>query len=162
MALWVGVWAFGPTLGLNVPIDVLVYGTLILVVAIPVLFLWTVRRMRADGARLLAAHEGSAAFLSGIAAWPGENRAVRQRVIAVVASRAGLSFRDHEDVEVLAVPADRILSLELAPFQLRRGVRPFRVTTIDGETIEFTGPFMGDDLVDAVVALRTALGRAAG
>ena len=60
------------------------------------------------------------------------------------------------------MPADRIISLELAPLQPRARFRPFRVTTIDGATIDFAGPSHPDQQVDAVVALRTALGRAAG
>ena len=51
------------------------------------------------------------------------------------------------------------MSLELAPLEPRSRFRPFRVTTIDGATIDFTGPAGQDAQVDAVVALRTALGR---
>ena len=63
---------------------------------------------------------------------------------------------------MLLVPADSILSLELAPLVPRSPVRPFRVTTIDGGTYDFTGPMGQDAQVDAVVALRRALGRSAG
>jgi hypothetical protein len=82
-------------------------------------------------------------------------------VIAVAADRRGLSFRDHDDREVLLVPPERILSLELAPLVPGQGLRPLRATTIDG-AIDFTGPAGPDAQVDAVVALREALGRPAG
>lgn len=161
-ALWLLVFLCGPLVGVNLPLEVFLIGNGVYLVASLALLVSTVRQMRDEARRVVAAHEGSAAFLTGVVSWPAIPREVTGRVIAVVADHTGLSFRDHEDQEVLVVPADRIMSLELAPLQLRRGVRPFRVMTIDGDTIEFTGPFNGDDLVNAIVALRTALGRSAG
>lgn len=120
---------------------------------------WTVRRIREDSLRVVAAHPDAVAFPSGIASWPGVERVERENVVAVAADARGLSFRDHDDHEVFLVPPDRIMSLELAPLVPRSRFRPFRVTTIDGATIDFTGPAGQDAQVDAVVALRSALGR---
>lgn len=154
-------WAFGPQLGLTIPFGVFVAGALLLVAVNILLLVQLVREVRADATRVLAAHEGSVAFPSGVTAWPGTDRAERESVIVVVGDERGLSFRDHADREVQLVPADRIMSLELAPLAPRSPLRPFRVTTIDG-TYDFTGPMKPDAQVDAVVALRQALGRSVG
>jgi hypothetical protein len=92
---------------------------------------------------------------------PGSGRLQRARVVVVLADAGGLSFRDAADAEVVRIDAGRILSIELASLAQRRPVRPAVVTTIDG-AFEFTVGLTPDQLVDAVVALRTALGRAAG
>jgi hypothetical protein len=160
IALLIAAWIFAGPLGIPLPSWIFVAGALVLVAANVALALRTFRMMRADSARVLAAHAGSVAFPSGIASWPGSDRAQRESIIAVTADRRGLSFRDDRDHEVLLVPADRDLSLELAPLEPRR-IRPFRVTTID-MTVDFTGPPAPDAQVDAIVALRTALGRPAG
>ena len=63
---------------------------------------------------------------------------------------------------MLLVPADRIMSLELAPLDPRGAVPAVPVvTTIDGPD-RLLGPGTADAQVDAMVALRTALGRPAG
>ena len=155
-------WGFGPQIGLTVPFPAFALGAALLMVLNFGLLFWTFRLMRLDSARVLAAHPDSTAFASGITAWPTGDRAERESVIAVVADRRGLSFRDHEDREVIMLPADRIMSLELAPLEPRARLRPFRVTTIDGGTFDFTGPMKPDAQVDAVVALREALGRKGG
>jgi len=111
--------------------------------------------------RLLAAHPGQTIIPTLLLAAPGSGRHQRARVLAVLATADGLSFRDAADAEVMPVEADRILSIELASLAQRRPVRPAVVTTIDG-VFEFTVGLTPDELVDAVVALRTALGRAAG
>ena len=80
--------------------------------------------------RVVAAHEGSVAFPTGVLSWPGTDRDERESVIVVVADERGLSFRDHDDREVRLVPADRIMSLDLAPLVPRSPVRPFRATTV--------------------------------
>lgn len=156
------VWVLGPAVGVALPtpvfIAILVGGLL----ANFGLVFWSFRRMRADAANVLAAHEGAVAFGTAIIAWPAAVRAERERAIVLVADEGGLSFRDHEDREVLLVPADHILSLELAPLVPRARLRPFRVTTIDGMTVDFAGSPTVDGQVDQIVALRTALGRSAG
>jgi hypothetical protein len=155
-------WLFGPQIGLTVPFAVFALGALLVVLLNIMLIVWTYRAMRADTARVLAAHPDSTAFPTGIVAWPDGDRAARESVVAVVADRNGLSFRDHEDREALLLPADRIMSLELAPLERRARFRPLRVTSIDGGTFDFLGPATPDAQVDAVVALREALGRKAG
>jgi hypothetical protein len=155
-------WVAGPSMGISIPTPLFVT---VAVGAIAVnigLTLWTVRRMREDSLRVVAAHPDAVAFPSGIASWWATDRAERESIIAVAADARGLSFRDHDDREVLLVPPDHIMSLELAPLEPRSRLRPFRVTTTDGATIDFTGPAGQDAQVDAVVALRTALGRATG
>ncbi len=161
VAVLIAGWVSGSFIALPVPSWVFLVAALLAFAGNLLLLLWTFRAMREDASRVLAAHQGSVAYPSGISSWPGAERVDRESVIAVVADRRGLSFRDHEDREVLLVPADRIMSLELAPLEPRARFRPFRVTTIDA-TIDFSGPAKPDEQVDAVVALRTALGRAAG
>jgi hypothetical protein len=158
--LWLALWVFGPSVGVVIPFEVFMAGAALLVIVSLVLLILSLRAMRTDASRVLAAHPGEVAFPTRVSSWPGD-RADRDGVIVVVADRRGLSFRDHADREVLLVPADRILSLELAPLVPRAPLRPFRVTTIDGD-IDFSGPMTPDAQVDAVVALRQALGRAAG
>jgi hypothetical protein len=155
-------WVFGPQFGLTVPFAVFVTGALLVLVLNIGLLVWTFRATRADSARVLAAHPDAVAFPTGIVAWPQGDRAERESAIVVVADRSGLSFRDHEDREVLSLAADGILSLELAPLERRARFRPLRVTTIDGGTFDFLGPARPDAQVDAVVALRQALGRQVG
>ena len=116
---------------------------------------------RAAQARILQAHPGATVLPTAIVDASGIDRAARDRIVAVVADRRGLSFRDLADVEVHLVPADQVMSLELAPLAPRR-LRPLRVMTIDGTTIDFAGPQGPDDQVDAVVALRAALSRGSG
>jgi hypothetical protein len=159
LILLLAAWIFGPQIGITVPFAVFVAGALLVLVLNLGLLVWTFRAMRADSARVVAAHPDSAAFPTGIVMWPEGDRAKRESVIAVVADQSGLSFRDHEDREVLLLPADRILSLELAPLERRARFRPLRVTSIDGGTFDFLGPANPDAQVDAVVALRQALGR---
>jgi hypothetical protein len=162
VALLLVAWLFGPALGLPGPSFGFAIAALAVIGINTALGLWTFRAMRADATRVLAAHAGSVVFPTTITSWPQLERAEFQSAIALVAEPRGLSFRDHEDHEVQLVPADRIMSLELAPLEPRARFRPFRVTTIDGATIDFSGPSSPDAQVDAVIALRTALGRAAG
>ncbi len=162
LAAWIVVWAFGAEFGLAIPFGVFVVGAFLLVAVNIFLLVALLREVRADATQVLAAHEGDVAFPSGVTSWPGADRDERESVIVVVGDERGLSFRDHDDREVLLVPADEIMSLELAPLAPRSPVRPFRVTTIDGRTFDFTGPLRPDAQVDAVVALRQALGRSAG
>jgi hypothetical protein len=152
----------GPALGLPIPWPVVFVIGVLVVGANTAFAFWTFRAMRADATRVVAAHSGSVAFPTTITSWPQLDKAERESAIALVAEPRGLSFRDQDDREVQLVPADRIMSLELAPLEPRARFRPFRVTTIDGATIDFSGPSSPDQQVDAVVALRTALGRSAG
>jgi hypothetical protein len=159
LIVWVLAWTLGGLIGLSIPFAVGLVVTLALAGASAALLIVTVRTMRADAVRVVAAHAGSVAFPTGIASWPGSQRGERDSVIAVTADGRGLSFRDHENHEVLLVPAERILSLELTPLVPGSRFRPFRVTTSDGVVIDFSGPVRPDEQVDAVVALRDALGR---
>ncbi|MEO5921496.1 MAG: hypothetical protein ABIQ01_10195 [Pseudolysinimonas sp.] len=160
LLLLVAAWAFGPQLGLVVPLAaVFVVGLVLFGLNIALVFR-TLRLIRADAARVVAAHPGEVAFPSQLISWLGGARTERDSVVAITADRRGLSFRDQDDREVLLVEPERIMSLELAPLEPRR-VRPFRVTTIDG-VIDFSGPAKPDEQVDAIVALRTAIGRPAG
>jgi hypothetical protein len=158
LALWILVCALGQQLGFEIPIGVVVAVTVLIVMGNLVLLSFLlVREVRRDVRRVLAAHEGAVAFPSTVTASPGADRAERQGVIVVVGDERGLSFRDQNDREVFLVPADRIMSLELAPLEPRARFRPLRVKTIDGATIDFAGPSNPDEQVDAVVALRAAI-----
>ncbi|MEQ1736520.1 MAG: hypothetical protein ABL886_08965 [Rhodoglobus sp.] len=159
IVLLVGAWVLGPVIGLPGPSFAYVVAAMVLVGVNIVIALWTFRGMRLDAARVVAAHPG--AIPSVITSWEQLAKDERESIIAVVADRRGLSFRDHDDREVQLIPADHILSLELAPLEPRARFRPFRVTTTNG-AIDFSGPAKPDDQVDAVVALRTALGRQPG
>ncbi|HEX7835423.1 MAG TPA: hypothetical protein VF479_08150, partial [Pseudolysinimonas sp.] len=113
LLLWLAGWILGPLIGLTVPFVVGAVGSVILLAANATLLLLTVRAMRADAMRVVAAHSGTVAFPTSIAAWPGSERPERESVIAVTADRRGLSFRDHEDREVLILAPERVMSLEL-------------------------------------------------
>lgn len=86
----------------------------------------------------------------------------RAAVVAVLADRAGLSFRDRSDAEVLLVPAEEIMSLELAPLNPRSRVRPLRVEQVGGAPIAFWAGTTEDQQLASIIALRAALGRPAG
>ena len=154
---WILAWALGPEVGLTIPFGVFIAVVLLLIAVQVFLMVRLVFEARADVNRVVAAHEGSLAIPTGVVSWPGDDRAERESVIVVVADGSGLSFRDHDDREVLLVPANEILSVELAPLAPRSPIRPFRVRT-GGGTFDFTGPMKADAQVDAVVALRQALG----
>jgi hypothetical protein len=161
LAVWIVVWALGPAIGLAIPFEVFVPGALLIVAASIVLLIRLMSEIRADVTRVVASHEGSVVFPTTVLSWPGDDRTERESVIVVVADERGLSFRDHEDREVLLLPADRVMSLDLAPLVPRSPVRPFRAKTVDG-VFDFSGPMRPDAQVDAVVAMRQALGRSAG
>ncbi|MEO8095449.1 MAG: hypothetical protein ABI632_11010 [Pseudolysinimonas sp.] len=121
------------------------------------------RGIRADRAaveRIVASHPGSVVRPTGLSGQPGMSRAQRSRVVALIADRSGLSFRDAADAEVLKVPADGILSLELGPMNGR--IRPAQVTRLDGPTVEFFVGASEDRQLDTIVAVRKALGRPTG
>ncbi|MGN6502501.1 MAG: hypothetical protein ACTHKX_06315 [Pseudolysinimonas sp.] len=121
-------------------------------------------RFRAEAralAQLVASHPGQTVRPTSLREFPGLGRVEQTRVVLVVAGPDGLSFRDLHDAEVARVLAERILSLELAPLQPRQPVRPAILTTVDG-TVRFTVGVTDDQRLDAIVAIRTALGRAAG
>lgn len=161
LVVWVAVWVFGPNFGIVIPFEPFIAIEILIVVGGYVLLLLAVRAIRSDAKRVVAAHPDAVAFPTSVSSWPGTDRADRESVIVVVGDRRGLSFRDRADREVLLVPPDRIMSVELAPFVPLSASRPFRVTTVDG-TFDFNGPRNSEAQVDAVVALRRALGRAAG
>lgn len=120
------------------------------------------RQDRAAGEAILAAHPGETILPTSLFASEGVTRAERARVGLVLADRRGLSFRDRTDTEVLHVGADRILSIELGPLPPRMAIRPAIATLVDGPPISFWVGAQPDQQAEAVVALRTALGRAAG
>jgi hypothetical protein len=118
--------------------------------------------LRGAWGRVTAAHDGEIVFPTLIVRWPQSVRSLRNAVIAFVVTRTGISLRDRHDREVLLLAADDILSIELAPLT-RSAFRPLRVTTIDQGEIDFAmSQVRPDDQVDAVVAVRTALGRRPG
>lgn len=84
------------------------------------------------------------------------------RAVALLADGKGLSFRDAADTEVMRIAADRIMSVEFAPLNARSPIRPARVTLIDGAPVDFLLGVPADSQAEAVIAIRTALGRSAG
>jgi len=110
--------------------------------------------------RVVAAHPDAFAMATAVVAWASGDPAARRRVVALVADRSGISLRDRSDQEVALLPADEILSIDLAPLT-RTAFRPFRVATAGHGTLDLAmSQVRPDDQVDAVVALRGALGRA--
>ena len=109
-----------------------------------------------------AAHPGELVIATGLMEAEGWSAAQRVPVIAVVANADGLSFRDRADHEVLMVPSDEILSLELSPLNPRSRTRPVRVERLSGGPVAFLAGSTPDEQVEAIIALRSTLGRAAG
>lgn len=120
------------------------------------------RRDRDAANAVLAAHPGETILGTGLIAFEDSTRQDRARVVAVLADRSGLSFRDRADVEVVKLAADRILGIELAPLNSRSAIRPARIALGDGAPVEFFVGSQPDAQAEAVVAIRTALGRHAG
>ncbi len=158
LGVWILIWAFGPEVGIVIPFGIFVTVALLIVAVSVVLLVRLMIAVRADALRVVAAHAGAVAFPTTVISWPGDDRDERESVIVVVGDERGLSFRDHEDREVLLVPADRVMSIDLAPLVPRSPVRPFRAKTVDG-AIDFSGAGRPDAQADAVMALRAALGR---
>jgi hypothetical protein len=120
-------------------------------------------RRSVDGVRRVReAHPGEVVLATGLIEAEGPASVRRAAVVAVVADRPGLSFRDARDDEVLMVPAESILSLELAPLNPRSRMRPLRVEHLGGAPIVFWAGTTEDQQLESVIALRTALGRSAG
>ncbi|MEO8262892.1 MAG: hypothetical protein ABI566_10020 [Pseudolysinimonas sp.] len=111
-------------------------------------------RRRVDA--VLAAHPGETAIGTGLVTLDGVSPADRSRVVAVIADRSGLSFRDGSDTEVAHVAAERILAIELGPLAPRRP-RPAIVTLVDGPPLSFWVGSTEDKQAEAVVRLRAAL-----
>jgi hypothetical protein len=156
LGVWILVWAFGPEVGLAIPFGTFVPVALLIVAVSVVLLIRLMIAVRGDALRVVAAHQGAVAFPTTVISWPGDDREERESVIVVVGDERGLSFRDHDDREVRLVPADRLMSLDLAPLVPRSPVRPFRAKTVDG-VIDFSGTGRPDAQVEAVMALRGAL-----
>lgn len=116
------------------------------------------REERAAVTAFVARHPGETAIATGLAEYEEVSRADRQRVIGVVVDRGGLSFRDRADVEVAHVSENRVLSIDLAPLRPRSASRPLLVTLADGPPVAFWVGNQPDQQVDAVVAVRAALG----
>ena len=110
---------------------------------------------------VVSAHPGATILRTALRDFPGLSKRDRDRVVVVLADRSGLSFRDTADVDVARVRADAVLSIELAPLDRGAPVRPAVVTTLDG-VVRFTVGVTPDQQLDAVVAIRTALGRPSG
>jgi hypothetical protein len=125
-------------------------------------FAWAVRSQQRAAQRVAAQHPDALVARSTLYKLEGSTRTDRERVIAVVADRAGLSFRDRADAEVVRVAADLILSLELAPHDLRTRFRPALLTRVEGPPVSFWAGATPDVAAETVVALRTALGRPEG
>ncbi len=157
LGAWILAWAFGPEVGLTVPFGIFIAGALLIVAVSAVLLVRLMVAVRGDALRVVAAHEGAVAFPTTVVSWPGDDREERESVIVVVGDERGLSFRDHDDREVRLVPPDRVMSVDLAPLAPRSPFRPFRAKTVDG-VFDFSGPSKPDAQVEAVVALRAALG----
>ena len=145
----------------NVQWIAIVFAVLLIIASTSELLL----QLRTEGAavrRIIAAHPEATAQPTSLLVFDGVTRIDRLSVGVVLADRGGLSFRNRADVEVARVPADRILSLELAPHNPRVPLRSAVVATIDGSPVEFTVGAKPDDQAEAIVAIRTALGRPAG
>jgi hypothetical protein len=118
--------------------------------------------LRGAWRRVVGAHAGEVVFPTLVVRWPQSPSRLRGSVIAFVIDSTGISLRDRLDREVLLMPAAGIVSIELGPLT-RSAFRPLRVTTIDHGEVDFAmSQVRPDDQVDAVVAVRTALGRRAG
>jgi hypothetical protein len=109
--------------------------------------------------RVLAVHPGEVVLPTLIVAWPDSDRKARRAVIAMLADERGISLRDRQDREVDLLPADGILSVELAPLT-RTAFRPLRVTTLGQGTLDLAlSQVRPDDQIDIVMRVRDALGR---
>jgi len=116
--------------------------------------------LRGAWSRVLAAHEGEFVLPTLVVAWKGAERSVRNRAIAMVVDAHGISLRDRDDREVALLPADGILSIELAPLT-GSAFRPLRVTTVGQGTVDLAmSQVRPDDQVDVVMGVRGAVGRA--
>jgi hypothetical protein len=123
--------------------------------------LWGFREERRRAEAIVAAHPGETAFGTGLIALDEVSASDKARVVAVIVTKNGLSFRDRDDAEVGQVAAARILSIELAPLEPRK-IRPAIVTLIDGAPVRFYVGGGPDQQAEAILAIRTALGRPAG
>jgi hypothetical protein len=121
---------------------------------------WSLSRQRRAAAAIVAAHPEKFGLVTGLVEHEGTSRSDRARVVAVLADRDGLSFRDSSDAEVVQVAASRIMSLELAPHEPRARFRPAHVKLIDGPPVAFWVGADQDRQAETIVALRSALGRA--
>lgn len=140
---------------------VLGLAVLALVVVSVVVASWLVRRSVDGVRRVRESHPGEVVLATGLAEAGEVPPLQRAGVIAVIADAGGLSFRDRTDAEVLLVPAADILSLELAPLNPRSRMRPLRLERLGGSPVAFWAGTTEDQQLDAVIALRTALSRAA-
>jgi hypothetical protein len=115
--------------------------------------------LRGAFARVIAAHEGEFVLPTLVVAWPGSDRRMRSKVIAMVVDEAGISLRDRDDAEVALLPADGILSIELAPLT-RSAFRPLRVATLGHGTVDLAlSQVRPDEQIDVVLRVRAAVGR---
>ena len=121
-----------------------------------------VRTQRRQTVSVLAAHPGEVAVPARLFVASGTTAGQRGRTLVLLADRGGLSFRDGADEEVVGIAADRIMSVEFAPLNFRSAVRPARVALLDGAPVDFFLGVPADAQAEAVVAIRTALGRSAG
>lgn len=116
--------------------------------------------LRSAWRRVLAAHEGEFVLPTLVVGWPDSDARVRRAVIAMIPDERGISLRDRRDREVALLPADGILSIELAPLT-RSAFRPLRVTTLGQGTVDLAlSQVRPDDQIDVVMRVRAAVGRA--
>jgi hypothetical protein len=141
-----------------------VLGLAVLVLAVgSVVIVSALVRRSVDGVRRIReAHPGEVVLATGLVDAGDLTPLERGRVVAVIADAGGLSFRDGADAEVLSVPVGDILSLELAPLNPRSRMRPLRLERLGGSPIAFWAGSTEDQLLESVIALRTALGRSPG
>lgn len=116
--------------------------------------------LRSAWTRILAAHDGEFVLPTLVVAWPDSDKAVRRGVVAMIVDAHGISLRDRRDREVALLPADGILSIELAPLT-RSAFRPLCVTTLGHGTVDLAmSQVRPDDQIDVVLRVRAAVGRA--
>jgi hypothetical protein len=116
--------------------------------------------LRSAWGRVLEAHPDELALPTLVVSWPGSDRKVRSRVIAMIVDERGISLRDRDDAEAMLLPAGQILSVELAPLT-RSAFRPLRVATLSQGTVDLAlSQVRPDDQIDVVMRVRGALGRA--
>jgi hypothetical protein len=116
--------------------------------------------LRSAWTRVLAAHEGEFVLPTLVVHWPGAERRLRARVIAMLVDARGIALLDRQGGEAALLAADGILSVELAPLT-RSAFRPLRVTTLGQGTVDLAlSQVRPDDQIDVVLRIRSALGRA--
>ena len=159
LLLSVGVLLVG-LLVFRAPVWVVVLPVIALAVANVAVTIALARRARTSVQTIVASRPDALVLATAVIAWDASDPVARRRVIALVADRSGISLRDAAGAEVAMIPASDILAIDLAPLG-RTAFRPFRIQTAGHGILDLAmSQVRPDDQVDAVVALRSALGRA--